>query len=100
MEVAMRTMALSRRRFLLSTAMLGVAGATVGASKALALSVESMNPETEALYLSACQVPGAPSAYHQQLIADIMAALQGKPQTEIDARLSAATCPLCGCPIG
>jgi hypothetical protein len=101
MEVAMRTMALGRRRFLLSTAAIGAAGVMAGASKVLALSVEPMDTKTEALYLSACQAPGAPNSYHQQLIADITAALQGKgePKAEIDAQLAAAICPICGCPI-
>ena len=93
----MRTMALGRRRFLLSTAVIGAAGVMAGASKAVALSVEPMDAKTEALYLSACQAP--PNSYHQQLIADITAALKGQPQAEIDAQLAAAICPICGCPI-
>jgi hypothetical protein len=28
-----------------------------------------------------------------------MAALQGKPQPEIDAEVAALTCPLCGCKV-
>jgi len=95
----MRTMALGRRRFLLSTAVIGAAGVMAGASKAVALSVEPMDTKTEALYHSACQAPGAPNSYHQQLIADITAALKGQPQAEIDAQLAAAICPICGCPI-
>ena len=94
----MRTMALGRRRFLLST-VIGAAGVMASASKAVALSVEPMDTKTEALYLSACQAPGASNSYHQQLIADITAALKGKPQAEIDAQLAAAICPVCGCPI-
>ena len=70
-----------------------------GASRAFAFSVEPMNAKTEALYFSACQAPGVPNTYHQQLIAEITAALQGKPQAEIDAQLAATICPLCGCPI-
>ena len=70
-----------------------------GTSKAWAFSVEQMSVETEALAMSACQAPGATNSYHQQLIADITAALQGKPQAEIDAQLAAAICPICGCPI-
>ena len=95
----MRTLTLSRRRFLLSSAVLGVAGMMVGASRALAFSVEQMSVEVEALALSACRAAGAPNSYHQQLIADITAALQGKPQPEINSRLAAAICPICGCRI-
>ena len=93
----MRTTALGRRRFLLSTAVFGAAGLT--ASKAFAFSTEQMDVKTEALAMSACQAPEAPNSYHQQLIADITAALKGKPQAEIDAQLAAAICPISGCPI-
>lgn len=96
----MRTLTLSRRRFLLSSAVLGAAGLTVGAGDAWAFSEEPMDVKTEALAYSACQAPGSPNAYHLQLLAEITAALQGKPQAEIDARLAAAVCPICGCPIG
>jgi hypothetical protein len=99
MEFAMRTIAFGRRRFLVSSVVLGAASMMAGASKALAFSTEPMDAQTEALYLSACQAPGAPNSYHQQLIAKITAALQGKPQPEIDAQLAAAICPICGCPI-
>lgn len=96
----MRTMTLSRRRFLLSSVVLGATGLSVGAGNAWAFSEEPMDVKTEALAYSACQAPGRPNAYHLQLLADIAAALQGKPQTEIDARMAAAVCPICGCPIG
>jgi len=95
----MQTMALSRRRFLLSSAVLGVVGLTAGAPKAFGFSVEEMDVKTAGLALGACQVPGAPNSYHLQLIADITAALQGKSRAEIDAQLAAAVCPLCGCRI-
>jgi hypothetical protein len=78
---------------------IGAAGVMAGALKAGALSVEPMNTKTEALYISACQAPGVPNSYHQQLIADITVALKGEPQAEIDAKLAAAICPICGCPI-
>jgi len=93
----MRTVTVGRRRFLLSSAILGAAGMAAGASSALAFSVEPMDVKTEALALSACQAPGSINPYHRQLLADVMAALQGKPQTEIDAQVATLTCPLCGC---
>jgi len=95
----MQTLAPSRRRFLLSTALLGMAGVAVGASRARAFSVEQVNVDTEALAMSACQAAVRPNAYHQQLIDQITAALQGRPQPEINAQLAAAICPICGCPI-
>lgn len=95
----MRTVTVSRRRFLRSSAILGTAGMAAGASGALAFSVEQMDVKTEAIWLSACQAPGSISPYHRQLLADVMAALQGKPQAEIDAQLAALTCPLCGCQV-
>jgi len=93
----MRTVTVSRRRFLLSSAILGAVGVAAGATKALALSVEPMDAKTEALWLSACSAPGSINPYHRQLLADVMAALQGKPQAEIDAQVATLTCPLCGC---
>lgn len=96
----MRTVAVSRRRFLLSSAVLGAAGLPAGAIDAWAFSEEPMDVKTEALAFNACQAPSGPNTYHQQLLAAIMATLQGKPQAEIDARLAAAVCPICGCPIG
>lgn len=96
----MRTMGLSRRRFVLSSAAIGVGGLTVSTRSAWAFSEMPMDVKTEALAFGACQAPGTPNAYHLQLLANIMATLQGKPQTEIEARLASATCPLCGCPVG
>lgn len=95
----MRTMTVSRRRFLRSSAILGAAGMAAGSSSVLAFSVEQMDVKTEAVWLSACQAPGSINPYHRQLLADVMAALQGKPQAEIDAQMASLTCPLCGCSV-
>lgn len=95
----MMTVAVNRRRFLLASAILGATGMVAGVSSALAFSVEQMDAKTEALWLSACQAPGLINPYHRQLVADVMAALQGKPQAEIDAQISTLSCPLCGCSI-
>ncbi len=95
----MATASMDRRRFLLSTVALGAAGTIAGASRSLALSTEPMDAQTEAIYLSACQAPGSINPYHRQLLDNLMAVLRGKPQAELEARLSAATCPICGCGI-
>lgn len=95
----MAIVSMNRRRFLLSTVALSAAGTLVGTSKALALSTEPMDPQTEAIYLSACQAPGTVNSYHRQLLSELTAVLQGKPRAEIDAQIAAATCPLCGCGI-
>lgn len=95
----MMTVAVNRRRFLLTSAILGATGMVAGVSSALAFSVEQMDAKTEALWLSACQAPGLINPYHRQLLADVMAALQGKPQAEIDAQIATLSCPLCGCSI-
>ena len=100
MEIAMQTGCPTRRRFLLSGTMFTAAGLVLAGSKARAFSEEQVDIETEGLAFGACQASGGGIPYHRQLLADIMATLQGKPQAEIDARIAVATCPLCGCSIG
>lgn len=95
----MRTVAVSRRCFLHSSASLAGAGLAISASRALAFSVEPIDAKTEALAFSACSAPGSVNPYHRQLLADVMAALKGEPQTEIDAQVAVLVCPLCGCHI-
>lgn len=90
----------TRRRFLLSGTIFTAAGLVLSGSKAWAFSEEQVDIKTEGLAFGACQVSGGSIPYHRQLLADIMATLQGKPQAEIDARIAVATCPLCGCSIG
>jgi hypothetical protein len=92
-EVAMIDTA--RRRFLASSAIFGAAA--LAAAKAMAFSLDTDNAEGEKLYLSAC---AAQSSYHEQLLAEVTAKLNGKPQQEIDAAVAALTCPFCGCPVG
>ncbi len=96
----MRTVAVSRRRFLLSSALLGGTGFLLGTHRALAFSVEQMDSKTDALAFGACSAPGSINPYHKQLLANLMAALQGKPQLEIDTQVAQLVCPLCGCRIG
>ena len=89
------------RRHLLSTTVLACAGAAVlvaGTRKAGALSVETMNSETQRLYLSACTAKDG--SYHRQLVAEVREKLQNKvSEAEIEAAIASATCPVCGCPI-
>jgi hypothetical protein len=89
------------RRHLLATTMLaggGAAALLAGTRPAGALSVETMNPETRRLYLSACTARDG--AYHRELVAEVRQALQNRASdAEIDAAIAAATCPVCGCPI-
>lgn len=96
----MQSSRLNRRRFLLSSATVGAVGLTVGTGNAWAFSEEQMDVKTEGLAFGACQAPGGAITYHRQLLADITAALQGKPQAEIETQIAAATCPLCGCSLG
>lgn len=84
----------ARRRFLASGAVVAAAGLT--SAKALAFSLDSGNAEAEELYLSACT---AQNSYHQQLLAEVTARLDGRPQQEIDAAAAALTCPFCRCPV-
>ena len=89
--------AMSRRRFLMSATFVGGAGvATFAASRAFAFSLEQANAETQALYLGHCS---ANNQYHAELVAELTAKLQGHSQSEIEAALAVARCPICGCPI-
>ena len=89
------------RRRLLSTTILACGGAAAflaGARPARALSLETMSPETRRLYLSACTAQDG--TYHRQLVAEVRQTLQNRAsETEIEAAIAAATCPVCGCPI-
>ena len=89
------------RRRLLSTTILAFGGAAalvVGTRTAGALSIETMNPETRRLYLSACSARDGD--YHRQLVAEVRETLQNRAsEAEIEAAIAAATCPVCGCPI-
>jgi len=86
---------LSRRRLLLSAT--GIAGVGALASKgAQAFSTQNDNAEVDALVRNRCT---AQNAYHAELVADLVAKLKGHSQTEIEAALATARCPICGCPI-
>jgi hypothetical protein len=86
------------RRHLLSTTILACAGAVGRTRSASALSIETMNPETQRLYISACT--RRDGAYHRQLVAEVRETLQNKfSEAEIEAAIANATCPICGCPI-
>ncbi len=89
------------RRHLLSTTILACGGAAAllaSTRLARALSLETMNPETQRLYLSACTTRDG--AYHKQLVAEVRQTLQNRAsEAEIEAAIAGATCPVCGCPI-
>jgi hypothetical protein len=89
------------RRQLLSTTILastGAAALVAGTRLAHALSIETMNPGTQRLYLSACSAKDG--TYHRQLVAEVRERLQNKvSEAEIEAAIAASTCPVCGCPI-
>lgn len=89
------------RRHLLSTTILACAGAAALVAMprlAHALSLETMDPETERLYRSACSAKDG--AYHRQLVAEVRRTLENKvSEAEIEAAIASATCPVCGCPI-
>src|SRR5258708_39049221 len=89
------------RRQLFSTTILacGGAAALVATTKlAHALSIETMNPQTQRLYLSACTARDG--AYHRELVAEVRQTLQNRAsEAEIEAAIASATCPVCGCPI-
>jgi hypothetical protein len=88
----------SRRRFLSTTALGGLgAGAALLAGKSAAFTEKAMDAETHKLYANACGGPEA-KAYHQQLLDEAKAQLPSDiSNAEIEAALSALTCPICGC---
>lgn len=89
----------SRRRFLSTSALTGLgAGAALLAGKSAAAFTEKpMDAETHKLYANACGGSEA-KAYHQELLAQAKAQLpSGISETEIEAAISALTCPICGC---
>jgi hypothetical protein len=89
------------RRRLLSTTILACAGSAalvVGTRCASAMSLETMGSETQRRYGSACT--RRDDAYHRQLVAEVRETLQNKfSEAEIEAAITKATCPICGCPI-
>ncbi len=92
-------MSLSRRRFLSNTALsgLGAGVALLTGKPAAAFTQKPMDAETHKLYANACGGPEA-TAYHQQLLTEAKAQLpSGISEGEIEAALSALTCPICGC---
>jgi hypothetical protein len=91
---------LTRRQLLSSTILAGVGAAALIACTrvAHALSLETMNAETQRIYLSACS--SRDGTYHRQLVAEVRERLQNKvSEAQIEAAIAATTCPVCGCPI-
>jgi hypothetical protein len=84
---------MTRRRFLASTAIAGLAALVPGL--AAAFSIEPADAETARLYLTACG--SADAETHRRLVADLRLQLEGKSDAEIEAEIAKATCPLCGC---
>ena len=91
---------LTRRQLLSSTVLAGAGAAALIFSTRLAdaLSLETMNAETQRIYLSACSTRDG--AYHRQLVAEVRERLHNKvSEAQIEAAIAATTCPVCGCPI-
>lgn len=92
----------SRRGLLTKGSLLAAAGLAGGASAARAFSLEEpaaqLIDEYHAARAAAC---GDSGSYHQQVLADVRALLQGRDlPVEDKQRIEAqATCPLCGCPV-
>jgi hypothetical protein len=89
------------RRRLLSTTILACTGAAAliaSTRLARALSLETMNSETQRVYLSACG--SRDGTYHRQLVAEVREKLQNTvTEAQIEAAIAATACPVCGCPI-
>ena len=91
---------ISRRKFLGSTTVGAAAATAAAAAPAHAFRVEEASEPVLEAYYSVCR----PTGFHQRLLAEIEAALQGQEvPPDLAERLSAAEkgpCPLCGCPVG
>jgi len=89
--------AMSRRRFLMSATSIGSAALVLFAvPRAFAFTLEQGNAEMQALYIGHFNDV---KLYHTKLLAELEAKLKGHPQSEIDAAVAAARCPICGLPI-
>jgi hypothetical protein len=84
---------MTRRRFLSSTAIVGLAAFVPGLASAF--SVEPADVQSARLYLTACGNQDAET--HRRLAADLRAELEGKSEAEIEEAIAAARCPVCGC---
>ena len=92
---AVAGVALPRRHALVwaGGALLAVAGAALAGRKAAAMTPVEADAQTRALLHSACgQV-----AYHNQLLAEARAALEGRGKVGPRAELAVVDCPICGC---
>ena len=87
------------RRQLLTLGLAGAAGlGVVGvAARAGAFELQKMGPAMARSYLSACETP----ALHAQMLAEVDAALAGRPLTaqQVAELRTSARCPICGCPL-
>ncbi len=93
--IATTAVDLPRRQALIwaGGALLAVAGTALLARRAAAMTLVEADAQTQALFHSACgQV-----AYHNKLIADARAALEGSGKVGPRVELAALDCPICGC---
>jgi hypothetical protein len=86
---------MTRRRFLSSTAIVGLAALVPGLASAFSL--ESADAQGARLYLTACGSQDTET--HRRLVADLRAELSDKSEAEIEAAIAATRCPVCGCAI-
>jgi hypothetical protein len=96
MTASTSTAMLTRRRFLASTAVIGLVALVPGLARAFSL--ETADPDAERLYLTACG--GQDAETHRRIVAELRQELAGKSEAEVEAAIAAATCPVCGCGVG
>lgn len=86
---------MSRRQALVwaGGALLAVAGVALLARKAAAMTLVEADAQTQALFHSAC----GPVAYHDKVLADARAALEGGNKAGPPVALAPVDCPVCGC---
>jgi hypothetical protein len=74
-------------------ALLTVAGAALFGRKAVAITLVEADEQTQALFHSAC----GPIAYHEKMLAEARAALEGRVSNGPRVVQGAIDCPVCGC---
>jgi hypothetical protein len=95
---------MTSRRDFIRTAVTAAAGVVGGATAATALTLDAEPAASLAQTYHAAKAAcgGNPDAYHQQLLAEAQALLDGRELTDEDRQrlLAAVRCPLCGCGVG
>ncbi len=91
---------LTRRQLLRATGLSTVALAGLGATRAFAMSEQTLKPDSElgVAFANRCTVAGNDGT-HAQIRAQLQAVLMNQPGASGQTLTQTAVCPFCGCPI-